>query len=74
MNGLDDLSVAIGGLQASQTAIQKEVAKMGVKVAEIDKTLQQARGGWKTLLFAAGSAGALGAILGKILPWWGAAS
>ena len=71
MNGLDDLSLAIGALQASLTAVQKDLADVKILAQKSDKTLTEARGGGKSLLLAAGFAGTLGAIIGKALPWWG---
>ena len=67
---LDQISQAIGSLQATQRAMQGDLQKMQVAVSDMQITLSEARGGWKTLLLVGGAAGAFGALVGKIVPWW----
>lgn len=71
MADLDQISRAIGELQGSQRALQYEIADMKKRVSQMDETIQQAKGGWKTLFMIAGAAGAAGALIGKFLhlPW-----
>ena len=52
-------------LVASMTAMQKTLA-------DIDKTLSEAKGGWKMLMLLGGAGGVLGAALTQVihsLPW-----
>jgi len=71
MADLDEISRAIGALQASQTAIQANQVGMQADIAEMKTTLSEARGGWKTLLMGWGAAGAIGALVAKFMPWGG---
>ena len=46
------------------------VAEMQKTLADIDKTLSEAKGGWRVLVGIAGAGGILGAGLNQILHWW----
>jgi hypothetical protein len=43
--------------------------KVDLKV--IRETLQQAKGGWKTLMLVAGISSTVGAFIAKVAPWFG---
>lgn len=63
----DDTQRTLGEHGARLLAVERDVAEIGRDVKAIRDTLAQARGGWKTLLLVAGAAGAMGALLGKIV-------
>ena len=50
--------------------LKDRMTRMEAKLDGIATTLSEARGGWKTLLMVGGAAGAVGAVLGKLLPFW----
>jgi hypothetical protein len=52
--------------------IRADVCEMKTDIRVIRDTLAQAKGGWKTVLLVAGAAGAVGTLLGKLLPFWAA--
>ena len=52
-------------------AVEKDLSTMKTDMRCILKTLNEARGGWRTLLLAAGVAGTMGAIITKVLPFFG---
>lgn len=49
--------------------LQAEVHSLRQDVREIRDLLSQARGGWRTMMLLAGAAGAMGALVGKVVPW-----
>jgi hypothetical protein len=51
--------------------LKADIRALKVDVAEILRTLAEARGGWRTLLLVGGAAGAAGAMLMKMLPFVG---
>jgi glycerate kinase len=70
MTADDELQRVIGRLEAQVHSLGNAVALLTHKVDTLDdkldaveKTLSEARGGWKTLIWIAGAAGSLGAAL-----------
>ena len=59
----------IGRLEGRMTSVERDLASMKSDLRCILKTLNEARGGWKTLLLAAGVAGTVGAFATKLLPF-----
>ena len=59
----------IGRLEGRMSSVERDLASMKADLRCILKTLNEARGGWKTLLLAAGVAGTLGACATKLLPF-----
>jgi len=59
-----------GRLAAKVEQLEKDVAELRADVKSLIVMLEQARGGWKTLMLVGGMAGAVGAALGKFLGWW----
>ena len=57
-------------LQRDMDKLVASVAEMQKTLAGIDKTLSEAKGGWKVLMSVAGAGGILGATLVQILHWW----
>lgn len=49
--------------------LEREMGEIRADVKEVLKQLNEARGGWKTLMLVAGAAGAMGAVVGKVLPF-----
>jgi multidrug resistance efflux pump len=49
--------------------LKEDVSEIKDDVKAIRRTLDEARGGWKTLVMIAGVAGTVGAFIGKYLPF-----
>ena len=64
-----DMSRELGGLQARMKAVEDKLKDQNADIKTILTTLSEARGGWKTLLAVAGMAGAMGAVIGKLIPF-----
>lgn len=60
----------IGEHGARLTSLEARFERVEEKVDEVLKAMHEARGGWKTLMLAAGAAGAVGAAVGKFIPFW----
>ena len=52
-------------------ALEHRCAAMESKLDDIIETLSEAKGGWRTLLWVGGAAGAIGALVAKFVPWFG---
>jgi hypothetical protein len=65
----DDVQRDLGRMEAQITALISQVSVLAVKVDAIDKTLSEARGGWRMLLLIGGVAGTLGGLISKYLPF-----
>ena len=63
--GHSDLERDMGRLEGRMGAMEKTVQEIHDDTKNISAALNEARGGWKTLLLVAGVAGAAGAILSK---------
>ena len=50
------------------SSVERDLSVMKTDLRCILKTLNEARGGWKTLLLAAGVAGTFGALASKLFP------
>jgi NADPH:quinone reductase-like Zn-dependent oxidoreductase len=61
----------IAHLQSDMDKLVESVAIMQKTLTDIDKTLSEAKGGWKMLLAVGGAGGAVGAFLVQIAHWWG---
>jgi cation transport ATPase len=63
----------IAHLQSDMDKLVESVAAMQKTLAEIDKTLSEAKGGWKMLMMLGGAGGVLGAVITQVihsLPSW----
>ena len=58
----------IGRLEGRMSSVERDLSIMKTDLRCILKTLNEARGGWKTLLLAAGMAGTIGALASKLFP------
>ena len=58
----------IGRLEGRMVSVESDISSMKTDLRCILKTLNEARGGWKTLLLAAGVAGTIGALASKLFP------
>ena len=58
----------IGRLEGRMVSVESDISSMKTDLRCILKTLTEARGGWKTLLLAAGVAGTFGALASKLFP------
>jgi len=62
----------IAHLQDDMDKLVASVAAMQKTLSDIDKTLSEAKGGWKMLMLLGGAGGVLGAALTQVihsLPW-----
>jgi prefoldin subunit 5 len=57
-------------LQRDMDKLVASVAQMQKTLADIDKTLSEAKGGWRVLVGIAGAGGVLGAGLTQAFHWW----
>lgn len=58
-------------LQEDMDKLVSDMATIKTCLAEIQKTLSEARGGWKVLMWAGGAVSALTGIAGFIAGHWG---
>ena len=59
-------------LQDDMDKLVKSVNAMQKTLADIDKTLSEARGGWRVLMMMGGAGGVLGAVVTQVIhasPW-----
>jgi len=61
-----ELSRDIGRHDAEIEALQKEIAELRQEIKQISKILNEARGGWRTMMLLGGAAGAVGAAIAKL--------
>ena len=57
-------------LQRDMDKLVASVAEMQKTLSGIEKTLSEAKGGWKVLMGVAGAGGVLGAGLVQLMHWW----
>ena len=65
----DDTQRAIGQLEGRMSALEAHVSEIHADTKAMRKTIDEAKGGWKTLVMVAGVAGTVGAVVGKLLPF-----
>jgi prefoldin subunit 5 len=58
-------------LQDDMDKIVSDMEEIKKSLAEINKTLSEARGGWKTLMWAGGAVSAITGIVGFVMGHWG---
>lgn len=67
MNGDTDLARQIGRLEAQVANLERDAIEIKGDLKALVATVNQARGGWKTLMLVAGAAGAAGALASKVV-------
>lgn len=60
----------IEGLQQQVKQLHRDMQAMNETLVEINRTLSEARGGWKTLMLVGGIAAAIGATIAKVAAWF----
>ena len=60
----------IEGLQHEVQRLHKDMAEVIKQLRQVNDTLSQAKGGWKTLMMVAGMASAATAAMTKVAVWW----
>jgi prefoldin subunit 5 len=60
----------IAHLQSDMDRLVDSVSKMQETLNGIEKTLAEARGGWRVLVGIAGASGVAGAALNQLVHWW----
>lgn len=58
-------------LQDDMDHLMKDINTIKLSLAEINKTLSEAKGGWKVLMWAGGAASAAAGIAGFVAGHWG---
>jgi prefoldin subunit 5 len=58
-------------LQTDMDKIVSDMEEIKKSLAEINKTLSEARGGWKTLMWAGGAVSAITGVVGFVMGHWG---
>jgi len=56
----------LGRHDAEIETLQKEIAELRQEIKQISKILNEARGGWRTMMLLGGAAGAVGAAITKL--------
>ena len=64
-----DVQIAV--LQTELDHVRKDMDEVKGDLKVIRETLQQAKGGWKTLMLVAGISSTVGALIAKVAPWFG---
>ena len=59
----------IEALQAQVTGLHQDMKAMIAKLQQINQTLSEARGGWRTLVVVGAAASAISAMLVKLFGW-----
>jgi len=59
----------LGDHGARLTNLEQTVQGLDAKMDEVLLEIHTAKGGYKTLMLVGGMAGAVGALVGKFLPW-----
>lgn len=59
---------SIEAMKDTQVKQAETLEQMGKDIHAIREMLAEAKGGWRTLMWVAGAAGAIGAILAKVVP------
>lgn len=57
-------------IQDDLDAIAAEMKEVRIALAEINKTLSEAKGGWKVLMMIGGAGGAVGSFITWIVAHW----
>jgi hypothetical protein len=57
-------------LQDDMDKMLENMKAMQATLTAIDRTLSEAKGGWKVLMLIAGASGTVGAGLVQIVHWW----
>ncbi len=70
MNTDSDVQRNLGQHDAQLDDLDRRVERIENKLDEIITSIHEAKGGWKTLMLIGGAAGAMGAFLGKFLPFF----
>lgn len=65
----DDTREKLGYLNGQMDALVKKVEKIDKRTAEMEATMNKARGGWLAMLAVGGVAGTVGAFVGKLVPF-----
>jgi hypothetical protein len=65
----NDVQRDLGRMEAQITTLISQGSALNVKVGAIDRTLSEAKGGWRILLLVGGVAGFIGGLIGKYLPF-----
>jgi|LauGreDrversion4_2_1035121.scaffolds.fasta_scaffold395423_1 hypothetical protein len=63
--------VQIAILKTELDHVRKDMDEVKADVRVIKETLQEAKGGWKTLMLVAGISSTVGAMIAKFAPWFG---
>lgn len=66
---MSDIEVRTAILETEMKSVKADAAEIKTDVKAIRETLAQAKGGYRTLMLVGGLAGAVGALLGKLLPF-----
>jgi prefoldin subunit 5 len=58
-------------LQTDMDKMVQDMEEIKKSLAEINQTLSEARGGWKTLMWAGGAVSAITGVVGFVMGHWG---
>ena len=63
------LARELGGMEARLRAVEEASRGQGTDIKTILRVLNEAQGGWKTLVWVAGLSGLVGAVAAKVMPF-----
>jgi len=58
-------------LQVDMDKMVKEMEEIKIAIQAINKTLSEAKGGWKTLMAIGGAVSVLTGVIGLVIGYWG---
>lgn len=59
----------IDSLNHEVRRLHEDMASIATQLAQINQTLSEAKGGWRTLMMVAGFSATVGGVLVKLLSW-----
>lgn len=65
----DETQKELGRLDADVANLQRDMTELKADMKAVLAAVNQAKGGWKTLMLISGVSGAAGALLAKLLPF-----
>lgn len=59
----------LGRMEAQISSMCGKLDKLERKIESISSTLDEAKGGWKTLMWVSGASATVGGLIAKFAPW-----
>ena len=65
-----NLHMKVANLEARMANLETDVSETRMDVKQLLAIVNQTKGGWKMLMMVSGLSGAIGAVIGKFLPFF----